>query len=57
MGSMPRTTLDREAYAFDACFGKQSVFILDPRLRFILFRDAMMDTHELLRYYKSQVKV
>ena len=28
---MPRTPL--EAYAFDARFGKRSVFILDPRLR------------------------
>ena len=27
---MPRTPL--EAYAFDARFGKRSVFILDPRL-------------------------
>ena len=29
-GCMPRTPL--EAYAFDARFGKRSVFILDPRL-------------------------
>ena len=28
----------------------------DAFVRFILFQDAMMDTHELLRYYKSQVK-
>ena len=28
---MPRTPL--EAYAFDARFGKRSVFILDPRLK------------------------
>ena len=27
---MPRTPL--EAYAFDARFGKRSVFLLDPRL-------------------------
>ena len=32
---MPRTPL--EAYAFDARFGKRSVFILDPRLLFVLF--------------------
>ena len=31
---MPRTPL--EAYAFDARFGKRSVFILDPRLVFSL---------------------
>ena len=31
---MPRTPL--EAYAFDARFGKRSVFILDPRLTFYL---------------------
>ena len=30
---MPRTPL--EAYAFDARFGKRSVFILDPRLYFV----------------------
>ena len=30
-GCMPRTPL--EAYAFDARFGKRSVFILDPRLK------------------------
>ena len=34
-GCMPRTPL--EAYAFDARFGKRSVFILDPRLLFVLF--------------------
>ena len=28
----------------------------DAFVRFILFRDAMMDTHELLRYYTSQVE-
>ena len=31
---MPRTPL--EAYAFDARFGKRSVFTLDPRLTFYL---------------------
>ena len=32
---MPRTPL--EAYAFDARFGKRSVFILDPRLTSAFF--------------------
>ena len=30
---MPRTPL--EAYAFDPRFGKRSVFILDPRLKYL----------------------
>ena len=35
---------------------KELLIDLEDALRFILFRDAMMDTHELLRYYTSQVK-
>ena len=35
---------------------KPSIDLEDAFVRFILFRDHMMDTHELLRYYKSEVE-
>ena len=35
---------------------KLSIDLENVLVRFVLFRDAMMDTHQLLRYYKSQVE-
>ena len=41
---------------FVTCEKKLLIDLQNAFVRFILFRDAMMDTHELLRYYKSQVE-
>ena len=45
---MPRTPL--EAYAFDARFGKRSVFILDPRLELLLLTSCALD---YLEFYNT----
>ena len=49
---MPRTPL--EAYAFDARFGKRSVFILDPRLLAICRAKAVSS---FLSYFRPGVSV
>ena len=51
-GCMPRTPL--EAYAFDARFGKRSVFILDPRLLAICWAKAVSS---FLSYFRPGVSV
>ena len=51
-GCMPRTPL--EAYAFDARFGKRSVFILDPRLLAICRAKAVSS---FLSYFRPGVSV
>ena len=54
---MPRTPL--EAYAFDARFGKRSVFILDPRLPINLSQvaDVRPSFRKLLERFRERARV